>query len=510
MQYKRLLKNFSHKFIRLLGSKKFFYGVIALFVLQALWFVFSAQYPMAFDENFHYGLIQVYSEQWSPFITAVPEGTGPLGALTREPSYLFPYLMSFPYRFFALFTESQDVLIILLRLINVVLFTGGLFAFRKLLLSVKASTALTHFSILIFSLIPITPFLAAHINYDNLLFLLVPLALILTLHCARDLRANSFPVRNLSLLIILCLITTIVKYPFLPVLVGIATYLAGVLVWKKSKRDLYKIFLSIRTNFNSLTGSAKILLVSGLVISGGLFFERHGMNYIQYNSFVPDCVEVVDFDHCSQYGPWIRNYEIRQNAPEHVEPNLPYYAANWFYDMSYRLFFAINSEYYTQPPLAAPFITSFFIAISGTILTILFLPRLIRKYKGLLLFMSVLIIYAGTLFIRGYSSYLNTTEFLALNGRYFIPVMLLIFVIIGLAYRELFLYTQGRAVIWKTGFAIAVIALFLQGGGVMTYIIRSDMSWHRQEPLVLQTNQTVKEILDPIIIGKDVEVPLSN
>lgn len=465
---------------------------------------------MAFDENFHYGLIQVYSQQLSPFIAEAPEGTGSLGALTREPSYLFPYLMSFPYRFFALFTESQDTLIILLRLINVALFTAGLFVFRRLLLSAKASPALTHFSLLAFTLIPITPFLAAHINYDNLLFLLVPIALILTMRCAKDLRSNTFPVHALITLIILCLITTIVKYPFLPIAAGIAAYLTGVFVWKKSRADIYRILQTIRPNFAALPISAKAWLIAGLIVSSGLFFERHGVNYLQYGSFVPDCAEVVDFDHCSQYGPWIRNHAIRQNAPEYAEPDLPYYAANWFYDMNYRLFFAINSEYYTERPLAVPFITSFFVAISGTLLTLLFLPRLVRKYRGILLFGSVILIYAGTLFMRGYSSYLNTTEFLALNGRYFIPVMLLIFIIIGLAYKELFDLIKNRAAAWKISFAMIAILLLLQGGGILTYIIRSDSSWHRQDPLIIELNETAKSTLSPLILFEDVEVPLSN
>lgn len=466
---------------------------------------------MAFDENFHYGLVQVYSEQWSPFISEAPEGTGPLGALTREPSYLFSYLMSFPYRFFALFTENQDILIILLRLINVAIFTAGLFAFRTLLTSyVKASSALSNFAILMLTLIPITPFLAAHINYDNLLFLLIPYVLMLTLTCADGLRKNSFPVQPLLILAALCFITSIVKYPFLPIAVAMGIYLMGVMIWRKRGADYSQLFHSISRNFMQMTRVAKIGLIGLVVLGGALFTERHIVNYVTYDSFVPDCAKVIDFDHCSQYGPWIRNHGISQNAPESVEPNLPYYAANWYYDMTYRLFFAINADYYTQRPLLLPFITSHFIAISGVFLSLLMLPRLIRKYKSVTLFLLIIIVYSGTLFIRGYSSYLSTTEFLALNGRYFIPIMLLFLIIIGLAYKELFDMTRWRAVAWKAGFVIISTVLMLQGGGVLTYILRSDSSWHRQDQVVITVNDTTKRLIEPLILYKDTEVPLSN
>lgn len=465
---------------------------------------------MAFDENFHYGLIQVYSEQWGPFIAVAPEGTGPLGALTREPSYLFSYLMSFPYRFFALFTESQDTLIILLRLINVALFTAGLFAFRKLLLSVKVSSALTHFALLMLVLIPITPFLAAHINYDNLLFLLVPYVLILTLSCAQEIRKNSFPVQQLLLLLSLCFITSIVKYPFLPIAVAAGLYLIGALVWRKDRPHLSKLFHSLPRNFKKIPLFTKIGLIALVMLSGALFTERHIGNYLQYGSFVPDCAEVIDFDHCSQYGPWIRNYEIYQSAPEYVEPNILFYAANWYYDMTYRLFFAINSEYYTQPPFYLPFITAHFIAISGVFLCFIFGWRLINKHRGLLLFGVIILIYTITLFSRGYSTYLSTTEFLALNGRYFIPIMPLIFIFIGLAYRELFNLTRDNAVIWKVGFVSVALFLMLQGGGILTYILRSNADWHRQDESIIYINETTKKLVQPLILKYDEEVPLSN
>ena len=81
-----------------LGSRIFFAGILTVFVLQALWFALSALYPMAFDEEVHFGIINIYAHQWSPFLAGQPAGADSFGAIARDPSYLFHYLMSFPYR----------------------------------------------------------------------------------------------------------------------------------------------------------------------------------------------------------------------------------------------------------------------------------------------------------------------------------------------------------------------------------------------------------------------------
>ena len=80
---------------------------MALFVLQAAWIALSGRYPMAFDENFHLGIIRLYAHHISPFWSGQPAGANAFGAVARDPSYLYQYLMSFPYRLVSIFTSSQ-------------------------------------------------------------------------------------------------------------------------------------------------------------------------------------------------------------------------------------------------------------------------------------------------------------------------------------------------------------------------------------------------------------------
>src|SRR6185369_13463896 len=57
----QFLQRIARMLTTLLSSRRFGVGVLAFFVFEALWVTFSALYPMAFDEDFHFGLIKLYS-----------------------------------------------------------------------------------------------------------------------------------------------------------------------------------------------------------------------------------------------------------------------------------------------------------------------------------------------------------------------------------------------------------------------------------------------------------------
>ncbi len=51
------------------------------------WIAVSAIYPMLFDEEYHLGIIEIYSHQLSPFITVQPPEAAFHGDITRYGSY---------------------------------------------------------------------------------------------------------------------------------------------------------------------------------------------------------------------------------------------------------------------------------------------------------------------------------------------------------------------------------------------------------------------------------------
>src|SRR5882724_9076501 len=117
--------------VSILRSRRFFYAVLAFFAIEGVWIALSAAYPMAFDEDFHLGVIRVYTHGWSPFLSGQPDNAGQFGALAADPSYLYHYLMSFPYRLVGLVTDSQTAAVIVLRLLNIAMAVAGVGLFRR-------------------------------------------------------------------------------------------------------------------------------------------------------------------------------------------------------------------------------------------------------------------------------------------------------------------------------------------------------------------------------------------
>jgi hypothetical protein len=290
-----------------LSSRAFFRVVLALLVLQAVWIALSGLYPMAFDEEFHLGLIRVYAHHLNPFLTGQPPGADSLGAVARDPSYLYHYLMSFPYRLISAFTHDLAAQVLLLRAINIGLFAAGLVLWRRLLLRTRASSAVVNLSLLVFVLIPVVPLLAAQINYDNLLFGLVALALMWTLDIGSGLAARKRVNGTMLLrLVILCLLTSLVKYAFLPIFLAIAVYLAARAYG--SLGGWRPVWRAVRAGLASTRRRTLILLSAAAVLALLLAGQRYGINLVRYHTPDPDCGSVLSVQHCKAYGPWYRNY----------------------------------------------------------------------------------------------------------------------------------------------------------------------------------------------------------
>ena len=90
--------------------------MLVLFVVQAVYIACVGRFSMAFDEHFHLAAIQEYAKVIFPWQVTQPPGPAELSAFTADGSYLYHYLMSWPYRLMALVTDSVTAHIILIRL----------------------------------------------------------------------------------------------------------------------------------------------------------------------------------------------------------------------------------------------------------------------------------------------------------------------------------------------------------------------------------------------------------
>ncbi len=501
---RRLTQKIANALASALASRWFFYAIVGFFVFQALWIVFSAAYPMAFDEDFHFGIIQIYSHQWSPLLHQ-PSDADAYGAITRDPSYLYHYLLSFPLRFARLFTDNQVTQILVLRGINVGLFVLGIVLARRLLLKLKTSPAATHGALFLFCLIPIVPLLAAHINYDNVVMALVPALLLAAVRFVQNLRQRSFDVAAFLGIGILCAVGGIVKYAFLPVAVAVAGftlfYLIKTYVGKQKTRHFANEW---KAAWLATPRFLLALLVAGLIVSAGLFFERYAINAVVYKTPLPACERVIGEERCSEYPPWQRNYVLKITKTEPVDQNaLEYTFSQWLWGLGYRLFFMVagpSNNFDTRQPLPVVYRTGVVLAVVSIGVCLLHARRLVKN-PFFVLIMVTSFSYLAALWLSNYSDFKETSQPVAVNGRYLIPLLLPVAAVA----LQGFSYVFRR--FWRAKLPVFVVVafLFLQGGGVVSFIVSSRPAWDWQNDTVVRVNGAARSLLKPLIIEGDTQ-----
>jgi len=483
-----------------LGNPRFFRVILALLVLQASWIALSGRYPMAFDEDFHLGIIRLYAHHLSPFWGTQPKNADTFGAVARDPSYLYQYLMSFSYRLISLFTGDQTIQVLILRAIDIGLFAGGVALYRRLLMKTGASTAMVHACLLVFVLIPITPLLAAQINYDNLLLPMTALALLMTVNFdALLVKKKRLDTGLLLQLLIVCLLSSLVKYAFLPLFAAIFGFIV-VRLWQRY-RSIKAVWSRLSLGWRRLGGWARVGLVVALILAAGLFVQRYGVNLVRYHEPVPDCGQALSVKECSQYGPWIRNYnlELANIGGKHSPLT---FTADWLYGMWLRTFFAVDgpaTNFQTRGPLAVPGLSAIFFAAAGLIAIAAAAPKLLRRYNApvLWLFMAAPLVYVGALWLDDYKAFAQTGQAVAINGRYLVPVLLPMLLLMGAAVGELI----KNKVALKLGLLTAAVLCLAWGGGALTYILRSNDAWYWPSPVARTANHAVQRVLGPITPG---------
>jgi hypothetical protein len=491
----------AQRILALLSSRHFFWGVVGLLIIQALWVALTAHYPMAFDEDFHLGIIRIYAHHLSPFLSGQPAGADVYGAISRDPSYLYQYLLSFPYRLISVFTHDQTIIVIGLRCLNIGLFVSGLILYRRLLRSLRAPDGVINGCLLFFVLIPVVPLLAGQINYDNLFIPGLVLCLLLSVKLTVVLRAQQrLDFRLFVLLIVACLMTSLVKYAFLPVFLAIGL-LSAFQVWLITGWSIRRVVELFRVSVRAMTG--RLLLGYGLLllIAVGLFSQRYLVNIIQYGTPIPDCGKVLSVKQCSSYGPWIRDYNFKINKLDE-DKNPLVFTEDWLYGMWLRLYFSVDgpaTQYQTRGPLPVPALSAIVYAGGGLVVLIFGARRLWRTYdrSTVALFGVAAFIYGLTIYLDNYKAYLRTGQPVAINGRYLLPFIPIVLVLVCLAGRS-YLRKYPRL---SSLLIVSILFTQIWGGGVLTYILRSNDDWYWSAPAAHSATHSVQHLLEPVIPG---------
>jgi hypothetical protein len=320
---------------------------------------------------------------------------------------------------------------------------------------------------------------------------------------AESLRAQRVDMQAVLLLLIICLFTSVVKYAALPLLIAAVLFVV-VVAWRAFKGQGRRLRLRIKDGYLRLTRRSRIVLIAAVVVGFGLFAQRYVVNIVQYGHPVPDCGKVLTTDQCLRYGPWGRDYGLAQNKPSEFKPNPLTYSFDWLRGMRHRLFFAVNgpaSEFHNVVELPVPVITATVIFAGGLLATVIWWRRVFVDNSYRLFFAMLIGLYAAVLFYDQYGMYTQTGVPVAINGRYLLPVILPMAALLGAGIVSGLRRFKLSAA--KPYLVVLAIALFLHGGGLLTFIMRSDSSWYWPNGFVQQVNNGTRRVLEPVIIEGD-------
>lgn len=481
--------------LRLISSQRFLMIVIALFVLQALWIALSFRFPMLYDESFHVDLAELYSYQLLPFITSQPSYYDMYGSLSHGGATLFHYVMSFPYRVVALFTDNTAALVVTLRIVNIAMVAIGLFLYSILLRKLNIKQLYINLGLLVFTLIPLTSFVAATTNYDNMLFLLTPLFLIF---CVNVLKNKKINLADYAWIIIIGCVASLSKSTFLPVF-AVSILFLGVYVYKKHGR---LIFRRMKDSLNDLKKAHLYGLTALAIIAVGWFSSIYIYNLVAYRSLQPSCAKVMEENRCANHAGDLRNNAARAVKDKSPAMPLPDYVSLWtmhMIDWSAMTGARPNGgAAVTLRPLPVVYNLLFFSVFVG-LGFLLFAWRAFKKDISWYFLVAITFSLTVIVFLQNYFTYLDLHVPYAIQPRYLLTVMPIVIVMIVMA--AAFVLRKSH-VSSKLIIAVLFFLVFSQGGGAVTHILKSEESWYWDNNIVIKANQTAQQVLHPLVKGE--------
>ncbi len=471
--------------IRLLGSRWTFWAGMLVFTLEAGWLSLTSRFPMAFDEAYHLGLIRYFSHHLNPVITSQPPSTYKFGALVQNSSFLYHYLMSFPYRLIAFMTDSPVAQVICLRLINVALAVATFIVLRKMLRFMRVSDPLSNVIILVFALTPIMTVLSAQISYDNLLILAVSSCVYVMMRFLRRLGNGNFDAALFLALLSLSLLSSLIKFAFLPVLLAISISV----LWRLISRwtlDRAGIIASAKSSFRAVNRYIKVLLVAATLVSMFLFTRFYVVNLVRYHNPVPQCNQVLDINACSKYYAWDGNNLAKRYYAAHPaehKMNVFEYTGYWLLVNTFGLF-GVIAPFYGLYDMSLPFVViTGSVGAAGFICLAVNFRQLRRRHPEVAALSVISVTYVLFLWGRNYHDYLQLGRPAALSARYLLPVLPYVYVLMALGlHAALRRYKSWAAMALKTGSAYLLVLIFLCFGGFRQYIYQIDSIYGRLGP----------------------------
>lgn len=430
------------------------------------------------------GFIQAYTHYLTPFISSQNPSFDAVGEMTRDPSYLFYYLMSWPLRLISMFTSSYAIQLIFLRLISLAFVVVGLINYRKVFLAANIPRSVTHLTLAFFMLTPTIALFPGAVHYDNAIFMLFAFCLLLALRILKSAKPNA---KQILLLSILGMLGALIKFTFIALFVPILLYIAYD-QWKKHGRQWWSKFSH---SFKSLKKPAQIGLIAAFAISLGLFIERPVQNILVYKQIQPDCQKIMPKDRCTKNYTAERNIDLLDKKPVGFKPINPFQFTLSLWSIS-----MISTEVNFIPatsPLPNLLYLYYTFALGG-ILLVFFYLRDFLKVPALRFLLVTCGAYTALLFLYLFTEYAKYSEPIALSSRYLFQVQPLFMVFVALAIAKLLANKQKTRLLTL----LVVSLIFTQGGGISSMLVLSDKT-HYWNDTTYSINQPLSDIVDKFI-----------
>jgi hypothetical protein len=485
------IQKFQNRILRTLSSDKLLYLILIFFVLQSAWIAFSFRFPMLYDELFHVSAIEVFSQQFSFFIDSQPEKYDHVGNLATGSSGIYHYLMSYLFRFLNIFTDSQAVKVVALRLVNILMFTVGLSVFAKVFTSAGTRKSHTNLGLLIFILLPIVPFTAATVNYDNMLFLLTAIYMHLSL---KIIQTNKVDVLDYVKLATLGLFALMVKIAFLPIFGASFIYIAIIATKRHGKSFFPKLLSSTR----SLPRGRTSLVILSFIAMISLFSSVFIVNIVSYGSLTPECSQVLGAERCSSNFISQRRTAALNSKHEKSALTVTDYSQEWFKDMIIATNISSNKTTEGVVVMKYPLPVIHLLVFIGVLASALVISyswvmlRLNSAWHYLSIMSLVLLV---TVYLNNVRIYYDLLIPAAIQPRYFLNLLPIVTVLVVVAANKAF----GSQRWAKIALLTFVMLLFTQGGGVTSHILLSDNTWYWQNDYVFTANDYAKKAISPLV-----------
>jgi hypothetical protein len=250
-----------------------------------------------------------------------------------------------------------------------------------------------------------------------------------------------------------------------------------------------------------LSGRQKVLYGLLIALSLGLFAQRYIPNVVMYHTPTPECDQVLGRDQCWGYGPWRRNQVFAMVKDASFTPQPHNYTYIWIRHMAGTLIFSLNGpdgHYAVGQPLILMRVAIVFFGIIGSILTIWYSRQLLRD-PFMQLISTVTIIYLITLWTQNYADHVHLGQYVAIQGRYLLPILAWIY----LAYIKAYGLALHRRLAKRQALGGFLVLCLVLSGGAITFVLRSNNAWYWPNATVQTVNNHTRWVFDFLRAGSN-------